>query len=148
MATAIRLSRFGKRHNPIYRVVVIDSRKARDDSFIEQVGFYNPNTKNPEIKFDQEKALKWLMTGAQPSDTVRSLLKQAGIMELFHEAKAGRSIEGKVATPKAAKAKKAKLGPKALAKIEAEKAAKAAAEAEAAAAAEAPAEAAEAPAEA
>lgn len=47
MATAIRLSRFGKRHNPIYRVVVIDSRKARDDSFIEQVGFYNPNTKTP-----------------------------------------------------------------------------------------------------
>ncbi|MCF0215622.1 MAG: 30S ribosomal protein S16, partial [Fibrobacteraceae bacterium] len=119
MATAIRLSRFGKRHNPIYRVVVIDSRKARDDSFIEQVGFYNPNTKTPEIKFDQEKALKWLSTGAQPSDTVRNLLKQAGIMELFHEMKAGRSIEGKVATPKAVKEKKAKLGPKALAKIEA-----------------------------
>ena len=75
MATVIRLARFGKRHNPIYRAVVIDSRKARDDSFIEQVGFYNPNTKAPEIKFEQEKVLKWLQVGAQPSDTVRSLLK-------------------------------------------------------------------------
>ena len=62
MATVIRLARFGKRHNPIYRAVVIDSRKARDDSFIEQVGFYNPNSKTPEIKFEQEKVLKWLQT--------------------------------------------------------------------------------------
>ena len=92
MATVIRLARFGKRHNPIYRAVVIDSRKARDDSFIEQVGFYNPNQKTPDIKFDQEKVLKWLQTGAQPSDTVRSLLKKVGIMDLFHEIRAGRSI--------------------------------------------------------
>ena len=56
MATVIRLARFGKRHNPIYRAVVIDNRKARDDSFIEQVGFYNPNTKVPEIRFDQERS--------------------------------------------------------------------------------------------
>jgi small subunit ribosomal protein S16 len=124
MATVIRLARFGKRHNPIYRAVVIDSRKARDDSFIEQVGFYNPNLKKAEIKFDQEKVLKWLQSGAQPSDTVRSLLKKVGIMELFHEIRAGRSIEGKTASPKAEKEKKAKLGPKALAKLEAEKAAK------------------------
>ena len=101
MATVIRLARFGKRHNPIYRAVVIDSRKARDDSFIEQVGFYNPNSKTPEIKFEQEKVLKWLQTGAQPSDTVRSLLKKVGIMDLFHEIRAGRSIEGKTATPRA-----------------------------------------------
>lgn len=134
MSTVIRLARFGKRHNPIYRAIVIDNRKARDDSFIEQVGFYNPNLKKSEIRFDQEKVMKWLSCGAQPSDTVRNLLKQVGIMELFHETKAGRSIEGKVATPKAEKAKKAKLGPKAKAKLEAEKAAK---EAEAAAPAEA-----------
>ena len=134
MSTVIRLARFGKRHNPIYRAIVIDNRKARDDSFIEQVGFYNPNLKKPEIRFDQEKVMKWLSCGAQPSDTVRNLLKQVGIMELFHETKAGRSIEGKVATPKAEKAKTAKLGPKAKAKLEAEKAAK---EAEAAAPAEA-----------
>lgn len=138
MSTVIRLARFGKRHNPIYRAVVIDSRKARDDSFIEQVGFYNPNMKVPEIKFDQEKVLKWLKTGAQPSDTVRSLLKKVGIMDLFHEIRAGRSIEGKVATPRAEKEKKAKLGPKALAKIEAERAAAAEkAKAEAAPAADA-----------
>jgi len=124
MATVLRLARFGKRHNPIYRVVVIDSRKARDDSFIEQIGFYNPNTKAPEIKFEQDRALYWLGVGAQPSDTVKSLLKKAGVMELFHETKAKRSIEGKVAAPKAEKAKKAKLGPKAKARLEAEKAAK------------------------
>ena len=70
MATVIRLARFGKRHNPIYRIVVIDNRKARDDSFIEQVGFFNPNLKQPEIRFEQEKVLKWLSVGAQPSDTV------------------------------------------------------------------------------
>lgn len=139
MSTVIRLARFGKRHNPIYRAVVIDNRKARDDSFIEQVGFYNPNLKKPEINFDQEKVMKWLKNGAQPSDTVKALLKKVGIMDLFHEVRAGRSIEGKTATPRADKEKKAKLGPKALAKIEAEKAAKEAAKEEAAA--EAPAEA-------
>ncbi len=136
MATAIRLSRFGKRHCPIYRVVVIDSRKARDDSFIEQVGFYNPNLATPEIRFEQEKVLKWLQFGAQPSDTVRTLLRRTGILDLFHEMKAGRSIEGKTATPRPEKKKKPVLGKKALARLEAEKAAK-----EAPAAEEAPAEA-------
>ena len=124
MATAMRLSRFGKRHSPIYRVVVIDSRKARDGQFIEQVGFYNPNTKTPEIKFEQEKVLKWLSTGSQPSDTVKSLLRKSGIMALFHEMKAKRSIEGKAAEARPFKERKKKLGPKALARLEAEKAAK------------------------
>ena len=124
MSTVIRLARFGKRHNSVYRAVVIDNRKARNDSFIEQVGFYDPNHKQPVITFEQEKVLKWLQTGAQPSDTVASLLKKVGIMDLVHELKAGRSIEGKNATPRAAKEKKAKLGPKAKARLEAEKAAK------------------------
>ncbi|MCF0216725.1 MAG: 30S ribosomal protein S16 [Fibrobacteraceae bacterium] len=137
MSTVIRLARFGKRHNPIYRAVVIDNRKARDDSFIEQVGFYNPNKAKPEISFDQEKVLKWLSVGAQPSDTVASLLKKVGISDLFHEMKAKRSIEGKVATPRADKAKKKALGPKAKARLEAEKAAKEAPAEEAAPAAEA-----------
>jgi len=126
MSAVIRLTRFGKRHVPIYRVIVVDSRKARDGQFIEQVGFYNPNGAKPEIRFEQEKVMKWLTVGAQPSDTVRSLLKQVGIMDLFHSKKAGRSIEGKVAVPRAEKAKAPKLGPKAKAKAEAEK--KAAAE--------------------
>lgn len=124
MATVIRLSRFGKRHQPIYRVVVVDNRKSRDGQFIEQVGFYNPNTTKPDIRFDQDKVLKWLTIGAQPSDTVASLLRKQGIMDLFHEVKAGRSIEGKTAVPRAEKAKKKVLGPKAKARLEAEKAAK------------------------
>ena len=108
MATVIRLARFGKRHNPIYRVVVIDNRKARDDSFIEQVGFFNPNLKQPEIRFEQEKVLKWLSVGAQPSDTVKSLLKKTGISDLFNELKANRSIEGKAPVAREIKSKKRK----------------------------------------
>ena len=130
MSTVIRLARFGKRHHSVYRAVVIDNRKARNDSFIEQVGFYDPNLKQPNISFDQEKVLKWLKTGAQPSDTVRSLLKKVGILDLFHEIRAGRSIEGKTAVPRPDKQKKAKLGPKAKARIEAAKAAKEAPQAE------------------
>jgi len=124
MATVIRLSRFGKRHHAVYRVVVVDNRKPRDGQFIEQIGFYNPNQATPDINFDQEKVLKWLSVGAQPSDTVASLLRNQGIMDLFHELKAKRSIENKAATPRAKKAKKAPLGPKAKARLEAEKAAK------------------------
>lgn len=124
MATVIRLSRFGKRHHAVYRVVVVDNRKARDGQFIEQLGFYNPNLATPELNFDQEKVLKWLSVGAQPSDTVTSLLRKQGILDLFHEQKAKRSIENKTATPRPAKAKKAPLGPKAKAKLAAEKAAK------------------------
>lgn len=121
MSAVIRLTRFGKRHVPIYRVVVVDNRKARDGQFIEQVGFYNPNQAQPEIRFEQDKVMKWLSVGAQPSDTVRSLLKQVGIMEIFHGQKAGRSAEGKVAVAKAPKAKAKALGPKAKARAEAEK---------------------------
>jgi len=121
MPAVIRLTRFGKRHVPIYRVIVVDSRKARDGQFIEQVGFYNPNGSKPELRFEQEKVLKWLGVGAQPSDTVRSLLKKVGIMDIFHAAKAGRSVEGKVAVPRALKVKAAKIGPKAKAKAEAAK---------------------------
>ncbi|HHX16176.1 MAG TPA: 30S ribosomal protein S16 [Fibrobacter sp.] len=124
MATVIRLSRFGKRHHAVYRVVVIDNRKARDAEFIEQVGFYDPNLKVPDVKFDQEKVLKWLGVGAQPSDTVASLLRQQGIMDLFHELKANRSIEGKTAVVKAPKVSKKAAGPKAKARLAAEKAAK------------------------
>ncbi len=124
MATVIRLSRFGKRHQPIYRVIVVDNRKSRDGEFIEQVGFYNPNLAKPDIRFEQDKVMKWLISGAQPSDTVASLLRKQGIMELFHEVRAGRSIEGKTAVPRPDKPKKKVLGPKAKARAEAEKKAK------------------------
>jgi small subunit ribosomal protein S16 len=126
MSAVIRLTRFGKRHHPVYRVVVTDSRKARDGEFKEQVGFYNPNTSTPEVQFDAERVLYWLKVGAQPSDTVRSLLKQQGIMEIFHEGRAGRDTTGKTPVVKAVKTKKKALGPKAKARLEAEKAAKAA----------------------
>ncbi|MFZ7104520.1 MAG: 30S ribosomal protein S16 [Peptococcaceae bacterium] len=79
MATKIRLKRMGAKRNPFYRVVVADSRSPRDGRFIDEIGTYNP-TKDPAIiDIDSEKALKWIQTGAQPSDTVKSLFKKAGL---------------------------------------------------------------------
>lgn len=79
MATKIRLKRMGAKKKPFYRIVVADSRAPRDGRFIEEIGYYNPNTNPADIKVDAEKAQKWLATGAQPSDTVRSLFKKAGV---------------------------------------------------------------------
>ena len=77
----LRLTRIGAKGKPCYRIVAIDSRKARDGMYIEQVGFYDPMT-NPEvIKVDADKAKKWIANGAQPTDTVRVLLKKAGVFE-------------------------------------------------------------------
>jgi len=81
MAVKIRLKRMGAKKAPFYRVVVADSRAPRDGKFIEEIGYYNPITEPAEIKIDAEKAKKWLGTGAQPSDTVKSLLKKSGIIE-------------------------------------------------------------------
>lgn len=84
MATKIRLRRLGAKKNPFYRLVVADSASPRDGRFIEEIGFYDP-TKRPEVlQIDEEKALKWLTSGAQPSDTAKSLLRQAGILNKFH----------------------------------------------------------------
>jgi len=81
MAVRMRLKRMGAKKAPFYRIVVADSRSPRDGRFIEQVGYYDP-TKDPAvIKVDEEIAKKWLATGAQPSDTVRKLLKIAGVTE-------------------------------------------------------------------
>ena len=81
MGVKMRLKRMGAKKAPFYRIVVADSRSPRDGKFIEQVGYYDP-TKNPsEFKIDEEVAKKWLSTGAQPSDTVRKLLKIAGIVD-------------------------------------------------------------------
>ena len=80
MAVKIRLRRMGAKKAPFYRVVVADSRYPRDGRFIEEVGTYDP-TKNPsEFKVDAEKAKKWLANGAQPTDTVRALMKLNGIL--------------------------------------------------------------------
>ncbi|MEA1872377.1 MAG: 30S ribosomal protein S16 [Chloroflexota bacterium] len=77
----IRLRRMGRRNKPFYRVVVADSRSPRDGKFIDTIGHYNPLTDPATISIDGEKALKWLRYGAQPTDTVRSLLGKLGIMD-------------------------------------------------------------------
>lgn len=87
MAVKLRLKRMGAKRKPFYRIIAIDSRSKRDGREIELLGTYNPNTNPAEIKVDNEAALKWLKTGAQPSDTVRSLLSKAGVMEAFHNDK-------------------------------------------------------------
>ncbi|MEE1018678.1 MAG: 30S ribosomal protein S16 [Acutalibacteraceae bacterium] len=81
MAVKIRLRRLGAKKAPFYRVVVADSRTARDGKFIEEIGYYNPMTKPEEIKIDGEKAKKWIANGAQPTDTVRALLKKSNVIE-------------------------------------------------------------------
>ena len=77
----IRLRRMGAKKAPFYRIVVADSRYPRDGRFIEEIGYYNPLTNPVEIKIDSEKAQKWIGNGAQPTETVKSLLKKAGITE-------------------------------------------------------------------
>ena len=79
MATKIRLRRMGAKKAPFYRVVVADSRSPRDGRFIEEIGYYNPISEPAELKINEEKVLKWLQTGAEPSETVKQLLKTTGI---------------------------------------------------------------------
>ena len=90
MATKIRLTRMGAKKAPFYRLVVADSRSPRDGRFVEQIGTYNPLTTPAEIKINEELALKWLNNGAIPTDTVKNLLSDAGIMRKFHESKMGK----------------------------------------------------------
>ena len=79
MATKIRLARIGSKKNPIYRVVVADARAPRDGRFIEIVGRYNPRTEPSTIELDEVKIQDWLSKGAQPTDSVRRLLKAKGV---------------------------------------------------------------------
>ncbi len=80
MAVKIRLRRMGAKKAPFYRVVVADSRYPRDGRFIEEIGTYNPLTDPATINIDAEKAKKWIGNGAQPTDTVKALLKKNGII--------------------------------------------------------------------
>ncbi|MDR2903533.1 MAG: 30S ribosomal protein S16 [Clostridiales bacterium] len=80
MAVKIRLKRLGAKKAPFYRIVVADSRVQRDGIAIEEIGTYDPTKTPSEIKVDVEKAKKWLSTGAQPTDTVKALLKKSGAM--------------------------------------------------------------------
>ncbi|WP_147532090.1 30S ribosomal protein S16 [Bacillus marasmi] len=87
MAVKIRLKRMGAKKSPFYRIVVADSRSPRDGRYIEVVGTYNPVANPAIVDINEELALKWLQTGAKPSDTVRNLFSNQGIMEKFHNVK-------------------------------------------------------------
>jgi small subunit ribosomal protein S16 len=80
MAVKIRLKRIGAKKTPFYRVVVADSRYPRDGRFIEEIGTYDPKSDPATVKLDAEKAKQWIGNGAQPTDTVRALLKKAGVL--------------------------------------------------------------------
>lgn len=81
MAVKMRLTRMGQKKAPFYRVIIADSRSPRDGRFIDEVGYYNPLTNPAEIKIDAEKAKQWIANGAQPTETVKALLKKSGIVD-------------------------------------------------------------------
>ena len=81
MAVKIRLKRIGAKKTPFYRIVVADERSPRDGKFIEEIGYYNPLTDPVDVKINAEKATKWLANGAQPTETVRTLLKKSEIIK-------------------------------------------------------------------
>ena len=81
MAVKMRLTRLGDKKSPTYRIVVIDSRKARDGAYIDNIGHYNPTANPAEVVIDKEKAADWLAKGVQPTETVRALLLNAGVIE-------------------------------------------------------------------
>jgi small subunit ribosomal protein S16 len=85
MATRIRLKRMGAKKAPFYRLVVADSRSPRDGRFIEEIGYYDPTKKPSVININEERALYWIKTGAQPSETAKSLLNKAGILAKISE---------------------------------------------------------------
>ena len=81
MAVKLRLTRMGSKKAPFYRIVATDSRKARDGQYLEQVGIYDPTKEPAVVKIDAEVAKKWISNGAQPTDTVRDLLRKQGIID-------------------------------------------------------------------
>ena len=85
MAVKLRLKRMGAKKRPFYRVVAADSRSPRDGKVIEEIGYYNPVVEPADIKINEELAMKWLRNGAEPTDTVRDILKKQGIVKKFHE---------------------------------------------------------------
>ena len=92
MAVKIRLRRVGRKKQPMYRIVVADSRSPRDGKFIEIVGQYAPRTGETALNLQTERVNYWLNNGAQPSDTVRSLLRKAGVLKARHEERLGRKL--------------------------------------------------------
>ncbi|MCE2415118.1 30S ribosomal protein S16 [Candidatus Poribacteria bacterium] len=94
MAVRIRLQRHGRKKRPFYRLVAADARAQRDGVFLERLGHYNPMTEPADIVIDEEKALKWLRRGAQPSDTAKRLLTMHGILMKFEYEKLGKPMPG------------------------------------------------------
>jgi len=90
MAVKIRLKRTGRHKLATYRIVVADARSPRDGRFIEEIGYYQPTRTEGEVVLNKEAALKWLKQGAQHSDTVRTILSNAGVMTALHEEKYGK----------------------------------------------------------
>lgn len=147
MSVCIRLTRMGKKKQPFYRLVAIDKRRARDGKFLEVLGHYNPIKQPAPITLHEDKITKWLDEGAEPSDTVASLLTQVGFLEKYEKAKKGEDVSGiEIKTTiterrkRTRKVKKAALAAAEAAKAEEEAKAKAAEEATAAKAEEAAAE--------
>ena len=103
MAVKLRLTRMGKTKQPTYRVVAIDSRTKRDGEYIELIGTYNPLTKPATVKLNESVALKWLGNGAIPSDTVKNLFRDAGIMKKFAESKTKKTEKKETKSKKASK---------------------------------------------
>ena len=92
MAVRIRLQRHGRKKRPFYRLVAADARAQRDGVFLERLGHYNPMTEPADVFIDEEKALKWLRRGAQPSDTAKRLLTKNGILMKFEYEKLGKPM--------------------------------------------------------
>lgn len=90
MAVKLRMIRMGAKKAPFYRIVAADSRAPRDGRFIELLGTYNPNTNPASVTIKEEEVLKWLNNGAQPSNTVKSLLSKQGIIKKFADQKDGK----------------------------------------------------------
>ncbi len=93
----IRLRRIGRKKAPVYRIVVADSQSPRDGKFIEIIGQYAPRQSEGGLNVDEERANYWMNVGAQPSDTVRSLLRRAGVLKRRHETLTGRVVTSKAA---------------------------------------------------
>ena len=83
----LRLKRMGAINKPFYRIVAVDARKKRDGKYLEALGYYDPKTNPFTLKLDIDKAINWLKVGAQPSETVKSLFRKAGVLQKWHEIK-------------------------------------------------------------
>jgi len=89
LAVRLRLTRMGRKNRPYYRIIAVDSRKKRDGDYLDRLGYYHPLDDPPKLMIDAEKTLKWLQDGAQPSETVRSLLRKEGVWFRFRLEKRG-----------------------------------------------------------